>query len=383
MENQEPFITNRRRYRPVTLPRLFSDEEMARDWTLSDSDKAEIGKYRKDYRLFIAVQLCALRLYGRFLGEVNDVSPRIVNYLNTQLDLEPSLCIRIPEREATYLKHRKDILSYLDFRKFDPAAEAKLQTWLEQHADGSVSPDQLFQRAESYLLSHRIILPGTSVLERLIISHCATTHEQLFVSLYQRLSPVLRQAIDRLLTIPEVEQRTHFYQLKEYPPSASISSLQDYLNRYRILIGCGIDGFEIPSVSPAFLTYLFQLAKRYSAKDLKRFKDPKRYALMVCFLLESRKVLLDHLVQLHDQYVTDMCRQSRNAYEQRHKEMRKRHKKAVDIVLAVTGKLLEWPEGQTLSPVQFWREIDKESLRNRAGYCGSLSGWKSAATVTC
>ena len=80
MENEEPFITNRRRYRPVNLPRLFSDEEMTRDWTLSEDDKHEVGKYRKDYRLFIAVQLCALRLYGRFLGEVNDVSPRIVNY---------------------------------------------------------------------------------------------------------------------------------------------------------------------------------------------------------------------------------------------------------------------------------------------------------------
>jgi hypothetical protein len=39
---------------------------MARDWTLSDSDRAEIGKYRKSSRLFVAMQLCAVRLYGRF-----------------------------------------------------------------------------------------------------------------------------------------------------------------------------------------------------------------------------------------------------------------------------------------------------------------------------
>ena len=336
---------------------------MARDWTLSENDKEEVGKYRKDYRLFIAVQLCALRLYGRFLGEANDVSPRIVNYLNTQLDLPPSLIIRTPERPATCSEQRTNILDYLGHRKFDDEVQAQLQAWLELQVRENETPDQLFQQAEGYLLSERIILPGTSVLERLIISHCAATHEKLFSSLHQRLSPGLRQAIDRLLAVPEDEQRSYFYQLKEYPPSASVSSLQDYLDRYRTLVDCGVDGFEMPSVAPAFLTYLFQLARRYSAKDIKRFRDHKRYALMVCFLLQTRKVLLDHLVQMHDQYLTDMCRHSRNAYEKSHKELRKRHKKAVDIVLDATGKLLDWPDDQALSRERFWREVDKESLR--------------------
>ena len=173
----------------------------------------------------------------------------------------------------------------------------------------------------------------------------------------------MRQAIDRLLAVPEDEQRSYFYQLKEYPLSASVSSLQDYLDRYRTLVDCGVDGFEMLSVAQAFLTYLFQLARRYSAKDIKRFRDHKRYALMVCFLLQTRKVLLDHLVQMHDQYLTDMCRHSRNAYEKSHKELRKRHKKAVDIVLDATGKLLDWPDDQALSRERFWREVDKESLR--------------------
>jgi hypothetical protein len=46
---------------------------MAIDWTLSEGDEDEIGKYRKNSRLFVAVQLCSIRLYGRFLREVNDL----------------------------------------------------------------------------------------------------------------------------------------------------------------------------------------------------------------------------------------------------------------------------------------------------------------------
>jgi hypothetical protein len=44
-----------------------SDEELARDWTLSSSDTKQIIQYHKQYRIHFAIQLCALRLYGRFI----------------------------------------------------------------------------------------------------------------------------------------------------------------------------------------------------------------------------------------------------------------------------------------------------------------------------
>ena len=106
---------------------------------------------------------------------------------------------------------------------------------------------------------------------------------------FNDLSPALRQAIDRLLTVSEGEQRSSFSSLKDYPPAATISSMQAYLERYRTVAETGIDAFEAQGCTPAFLDYLYKLAKRYSATDLKRFSDPKRYALMLAFLLETRK----------------------------------------------------------------------------------------------
>lgn len=90
MADKENFLSNRQRYQPISLSQAFSDEEMVRDWTLSETDQAEVGRYRK-YSLFVAIQLCAVRLYGRFLSNVHELSPRIVNYLNSQLD-QPLHC---------------------------------------------------------------------------------------------------------------------------------------------------------------------------------------------------------------------------------------------------------------------------------------------------
>jgi len=134
------------------------------------------------------------------------------------------------------------------------------------------------------------------------------------------------------------------------------------LERYDNLVSTGINEFEEKVIDTAFLNYLYRLTKRYSAKDMKRFKDHKRYALMICFLLESRKILLDHLVKMHDQYMTELCRQTKNSHDKKHKEFRKRQKKAIDAVLETTHVLLEWPDEQPLYKKDLWQRIDEKHL---------------------
>lgn len=158
------------------------------------------------------------------------------------------------------------------------------------------------------------------------------------------------------------DQRSLFYLLKEHPPSATISTIQSYLERYRSLDDTGIDAIEARIVDPAFMDYLYKLARRYNAKDIKRFKENKRYSLMLCFLLETRKVLLDHLVKMHDQYILDMLRKGKQVHEKKHREFRKRQKKAIDTVLDATHLILDWPDDRSLNKVDLWQRIDEKKL---------------------
>lgn len=362
MTAKEQFLTNQQRYQPLILPQRFSDEEMVRDWTLNRRDCQMVNKYRKQYRLGVAIQLCAMRLYGRFLNQLSDLSSRVVSYLSSQLDLPPALTVEVPEREATLLEHRNNILKYLGFRRFDVKVEADLDRWVEAQAHQGLLPDELFHRAERYLLLNRTVLPGPTTIERQIVRICNQVHAQLFEQVFEQMSPELREAIDDLLQTSGGNQRTYFNQLKEYPPAAKISSLKRYLERYDNLVATGINAFEEKLIDTTFLHYLYRLTKRYSAKDMKRFKDHKRYALMVCFLLESRKILLDHLVKMHDQYMTELCRQTKKSHDKKHKEFRKRQKKAIDAVLDTTDVLLEWPEEEPLYKQDLWQRIDQKHL---------------------
>ena len=129
--SKDRFLSSRQRYQPIALPEDFPNEEMARDWTLSVDDRAVLDRSQKRFRLYDAVQLCAVRLYGRFLDDVRELSPRITNYLNHQLELPPSLAVDVPERRQTRWQYRKAALDYLGFGSFDESAQPDLKGWLD------------------------------------------------------------------------------------------------------------------------------------------------------------------------------------------------------------------------------------------------------------
>lgn len=362
MSEKDQLLSVRNDYPSITLVQNFSDEEMARDWTLLPEDKTEIIKYRKNFRLFIAIQLCSLRLYGRFLAEVQDLSPRIVNYLNMQLGLPPVLSIMVPTREATFSEQRANIMNYLGFSKYDKQAQALLRDWLIEEARQGALPNDLFLRCNHFLLAQHIALPGPSILERQVASICAKIHQELFESLYVRIPDNLKKVLDNQLLVSKGRQHSFFYMLKESPPSASISTIQNFLQRYQALAKISIDSVDLNFLESAFRDYLYKLTRRYDAKDMKRFKKHKRYSMMLCFFMEARKSLLDNLVKMHDQYIMELLRKSRRVHEKKHRELRKRQKKAIDTVLQLTTIISDWPDNKSMSKAELLQEMNEQKL---------------------
>lgn len=83
---------------------------------------------------------------------------------------------------------------------------------------------------------------------------------------------------------------------------------------------------------------------------------------MLCFLLETRKVLLDNLVKMYDQYILDMLRKAKQVHEKKHRALRKRQKKAIDTVLDATHFIVEWLGGRPLSKTDLRQSVDEKKL---------------------
>ena len=92
--------------RGVALPEDPSEEELARNWTLSEADRSQVLRCRgDDNRRRFAVQLCVLWQYGRFLKDYARVPVRILNHISRQIHLPSALSLtgaeRKPPRQST------------------------------------------------------------------------------------------------------------------------------------------------------------------------------------------------------------------------------------------------------------------------------------------
>ena len=121
--------------RQPPLPDDPTDDELARDWTLPESDRIGVSHCRGDAnRLPFAIQLCALRTYGRFIASLIIVPVRIANHLAKQLALSPPLFVEPSSRPATDHRHHERICQHLGFRSFDGKTSRKLEERLVQLA---------------------------------------------------------------------------------------------------------------------------------------------------------------------------------------------------------------------------------------------------------
>ena len=363
-------LTPRQRRNPVVFPEDPTDEELARDWTLSEADQAEVLRCRTHrHRLSFAIQLCVLRAHGRFLADYEAVGVRITNHLCCQLDLAPVLFVNPPRREATDLEHEHRIRDHLGFRPFDQAAQDRLERSVHALAEQGHSVAEVFRRAEGLLRSWKIVLPAPTTLERTVASVTSRSRQDVIERIAERLPPQVRGAIDTLVQVAEGERRSELFRFKQYPPEANAVAILAHLDRLNRLRSLGVDQIDLTGIGPALVQELAQLTRRYDADDLKRLSPSKRYALVACFLAETQKTLLDQTVAMNDQYLTTMCRRSRNAFEAQHREFRRRVKRALETLLAAAEILVDPDQPRETILDALDRRIDRDALRAARDDC--------------
>ena len=215
-------MPERRRQRGLSLPEDPSEEELARDWTLSDADRAEVQRCRgDDNRRRFAAQLCVLRQHGRFLDKYGDVPVRILNHLNRQLGLMPTVSLPEAEREATESGHQQRIRDYLGYRTFDEEARTLLEEHLRSRLAQGAWPEDLFDSAMDALHFWRIIPPAVASIDRIAAAIAAVGREEMFTRIASRLDPSTGPALERVLNVPPGQSRSLLFRFREYPPEAT------------------------------------------------------------------------------------------------------------------------------------------------------------------
>lgn len=156
-------------------------------------------------RLGFAVQLGTVRFLGTFLDDPAAVPAGVTADLARQLAIANPGCLAQYDAGRVRWLHAAEIRERHGYREFtDPFARFRLARGLYALCwTGTDRPSVLFDRATAWLVTEKVLLPGASVLERLISRIRARAAHRLWRALARDVTREQRAQLNALLLAGE------------------------------------------------------------------------------------------------------------------------------------------------------------------------------------
>jgi len=319
-----------------------SPEQLSDIFHLDADELALLGDLRDDHtRLGYAVQHCTLRYLGTFLTDPTDVPAVVVRTLCDQLGLkDPDVFPRYLERVSTPYEHQQQIRKALGYIPFEGEAVTNLLEWLRSSAQlEEVRPIELFDRCTRRLVQRKVLLPGATVLAKLIIGVREEALGQLYRDLYTLLTAEHRETLEHLIVVADRETRTPLEQLKDPPDRISVPALIEGLERLKCIRSIGLGGTDLARFPESRLGALVRYAESANAQTLSRLSPARRYATLLVYLQHLEKNATDDVLWMFESLMTSLG----NLSERERRQERLRSLKDLDeaaLALRVVARVV-------------------------------------------
>lgn len=294
--------------------------QLARYFHLDDADRSLVLKRRGDHnRLGFALQLCTVRFLSTFLTNPTDVPAGAVAYVATQLSIADCECLtRYLEREATRWEHAAEIQQHYGYRDFSQQPEHwRLVRWLYERTWLSAErPSILFDLATARLVERKVLLPGVTVLARLVASVRDRAANRLWRVLSQLPNPKQRARLEELLQITDNTRSSFLDRLRRSPTRQSAPALVDALNRLVEVRALGVSTLDVSAVPPSRLKVLARTAATARAQAIARMPSSRRIATLLAFVYVLEATATDDALDLLDLLIGDLVATSKRTGEQ-------------------------------------------------------------------
>lgn len=190
-----------------------------------------------------------MRLTGRFPANIELIGSMLLAHVCAQLRIEGMLFLDYPQRQPTRYEHIERIKQYLGLRSFVADDQAAVGDFVREQVRAGAPPDDLLEHTEEHLRARQIVLPGVTVLDKLVTAAAIKAEEELHDMLSGRLIPDNKERILMLLVIPEGEKITPFQQLLQAAVRLSPDALSrelDHLEQVRALVPETLDLSDLP-----------------------------------------------------------------------------------------------------------------------------------------
>ena len=286
-----------------------SREELERYFHLSDDDHKALLPLRGEHnRLGYATQLTSVRYLGTFPEDFSAVPDEVLQALSRQLGINDPTCILAYAETRQRQRHAGEIQERYGYQVFaDSSVGFRLARWLYTLCwTGTDRPGELFNRATTWLLTHKVLLPGVTVLERFIAQLRSRVEERLWLTLGRSVTDEQRQHLQELLVVVEGNRYSRLDQLRFGPVMISGPALIRALRRLDDVRGIGITLPAAAHIPPSRIAALARFANTAKVTAINRLPASRRMATLVAFALCLEATAHDDALEVLEALLRDL-----------------------------------------------------------------------------
>jgi TnpA family transposase len=360
--------------------------QLARFFLLDEADQRLIAERRGDHnRLGFAVQLGTVRFLGTFLTDPRDMPPTVVRFLAHQLGIPDPACLtRYGERPTTYREHAGEIQRRYGYRAFhEQPGHFQLVRWLYTRAwVGAERPSVLFDLVTVRLVEQKVLLPGISVLTRLIASIRDRAAARLTRTLARALNRDQRGRLEGLLVAPAGSRQTPLDRLRQAPTRVTAGALVAALERLTEVRALGVGDVACSTIPPGRLKGLARYATTAWAQTIARMPPERRLATLFAWAQVLEATAQDDALDLLDQLIRLLLlRADRAQQKARLRTLRDLDGAALDLREACLVLLDPTCQDPAVRPTVFAR-VSRDQLAAAVTAVGNLAQPRGDRSVT-
>ncbi|EQC1412857.1 Tn3 family transposase, partial [Providencia rettgeri] len=354
----------------------LTKETLARYFHLDDFDKVNISEKRGEHnRLGYAVLLCTVRYLGRFPDLASIIPDAVIDFLAEQLHVDHgSEQLNIYNSGKQRRQHIDEIIKIYSYTEFMDARVAfPLTRWLYSLCwTGTSRPSILFDRCTGWLLSHKVLLPGYSLLERYVARLRSRVENRLWQSLAACIDSSQAQQLLELLSIPSGSRYSLLEQLRKGPTKVNATSLVQAIARLQAIRNLGV---TLPAITPVSDTRIAALARYASTAKttaLQRLPGKRKLATLVAFSCCMEATAQDDALELLEVLLRDLFNEAVQADKRNRQRTIKDLDRSAEILVKACRMILDDKLSDTDVRDNIFNRIPEDVLKNAVNNVTSL-----------
>jgi hypothetical protein len=180
-------------------------------------------------------------------------------------------------------------------------------------------PSVLFDLATAWLVERQVLLPGVTVLERLVTRIRERASARLYRTLAALPSEEQRDRRKQVLVVPAGSRRSPLDQLRRGPTQPNATGLVDALQRLQAARELGVGDFDLSRLPPVRLRLVERSARTARAQAIQRMPAEHGMAALVAFACTLPAGAQDDVLDVLERLLTDLS--ARVDRQERHRRL--------------------------------------------------------------